>query len=143
MNSVLRTRSRQFSLRFLLIAVALTALAMHWNGERLAVRRASQELEYAEAAFQTGLIVPEDVVAASMKLVTTSLEYPLCDHLLALKRHRQCVAKTYDIYTLECFQGASTDEAWQRVEAEVRKLRNYVVQAERWASVGKIDSLEP
>ena len=142
-KSNLRTRLWRFSLRFLLVAVALIALAMHWNGERLAVKRASQELEYAEAAFQSGLIVPEDVVAASMKLVTTSFEYPFCNHQLALKRHRECAARTYDIYTLECFQGVGTDEAWRRVEAEVQKLRNHVVQAERWVSVGKIDLLEP
>ena len=143
MKGIRTARRWQFGLRFLLIAVAIIALGMHWNGERLAVNRATHELEYAEAAFQTGLIVPEDVIATSVKRLRTCFEYPFCDHQLALKRHFDSITKTYDIYTLECFQGAGTDEAWREVESRVKKLRSYVVQAERWVAAGKIDSLGP
>ncbi len=143
MKSIRRACSLQFSLRFLLIAMALVALAMHWNRERLAVNRATAELEYAEAAFQTGLIVPDDVIAASSKQLLASFEYPFCDHRLALQRHRDSVTRTYNYYTMECFQGAGTDEAWREVEAKVQKLRSFVVHAERWVSAGKIDSLGP
>jgi len=152
MKSIRRGRSWQFNLRFLLIAVALIALGMHWDSERRAIRRAMIDLETAVAEYQRGGLLPSAVTTASRKLLDASLVYPFCDRRSALGRHRNCAVNTLNFFTTECLVGGSSVNVWddfdfaetlRKADAEIAKLEADIKQAQRWVSAGEIDPLGP
>ena len=145
-------RRWQFGLRFLLIAVAVIALGMHWNSERRAIKLATLELEAAVARFQKGHALPDAVIRGSKNLLVASLDYPFCGNQAAFEKHRDCADKTLEFLTAECFLETPTVDVWKNVDdpdsrlkfdAVIAKLAADVEEAERWVAAGKFDSLGP
>jgi hypothetical protein len=130
-------RWKRFSLRFLLILVAMAAGGMWWNLRYREFKRAQYEADYAAAAYETGTIHIERVVAAFEAAVKAEERVPFHNHNLMLAAHRNRMEKLCRSYEWTCHMPATEADALAIVQ-RAESLRARLRQAEQWLADGRM-----